>query len=269
MPREGKMTVSTTATLDDVADYWNRRPCNLRHSAKEVGTREYFDEVEARKYFVEPHIPGFAQFNRWRGKRVLEVGCGMGTDAVNFARAGADYSAVDLSDASLELARKRFEVFGLKGDLRRCNAEELSMVAPPRSFDLVYSFGVIHHTPNPAAVIREIRKIVKDDGEIRLMLYAKNSWKNVMIDGGFDQPEAQSGCPIAFTYTHDEVRDLLSQGGFEVSELWQDHIFPYVLEKYVQYEYQVQPWFKAMPEEMFRLLERNLGWHTLIVANPV
>ena len=66
--------------IDRVRDYWNARPCNLRHSPATVGTRQYFDEVEARKYFVEPHIPGFAQFQRWSGKRVLEIGCGLGTN---------------------------------------------------------------------------------------------------------------------------------------------------------------------------------------------
>ena len=75
--------------IDAVEAYWNARPCNVRHSPKPVGSREYFDEVEQRKHFVEYHIPGFAQFERWRGKRVLEVGCGIGTAAVNFARVAA------------------------------------------------------------------------------------------------------------------------------------------------------------------------------------
>jgi hypothetical protein len=101
------------------------------------------------------------------------------------------------------------------------------------------------------------------------MLYAKNSWKSIMIEGGFDQPEAQSGCQIAFTYTTDEVHDLLRQGSFEAVEISQDHIFPYVVEKYVHYEYEPQPWFKAMPENMFRHLERAMGWHLLVVARPV
>ena len=107
--------VNTVPTIETVAEYWNRRPCNLRHSPREIGSREYFDEVEERKYFVEPHIPAFADFPRWRGKRVLEIGCGIGTDAVSFARAGADYTGIELSEASLALARRRFALFGLRG----------------------------------------------------------------------------------------------------------------------------------------------------------
>lgn len=252
------------ADLSAVRDYWNRRPCNIRHSTAEVGTREYFDQVEARKYMVEPHIPGFAEFERWKGKRVLEIGCGLGTDATNFARAGADYTGLELSSASLDLTKKRFETFGLKGTFHLGNAEELTEIVPAQKFDLVYSFGVIHHTPHPERVMEAVKAYLKPESEFRLMLYAKNSWKNAMIAAGLDQPEAQSGCPIAFTYTPDEVRDLMK--GYDVFQIEQDHIFPYVVEKYVKYEYEFQPWFAAMPKEMFRALEKQLGWHLLIRA---
>ena len=85
-----------------------------------------------------------------------------------------------------------------------------------------------------------------------------------MIDAGFDQPEAQSGCPIAHTYAPDEARELLA--GLEILDMRQDHIFPYVIEKYVRHEYELQPWFKCMPVEMLRALERRFGWHQLIRA---
>ena len=97
-------------TIDQVRDYWNNRPCNIRHSTSPIGTKDYFDEVEARRYANEPHNYTFPEFERWRGLRVLEVGCGIGTDAVNFARNGAIYTGVDLSAESIKLARQRFEV---------------------------------------------------------------------------------------------------------------------------------------------------------------
>jgi SAM-dependent methyltransferase len=254
--------------IDDVKAYWDRRPCNVRHSPREMGTRQYYDEVEWRKYFVEPHIPRFANFNRWCGRRVLEIGCGIGTDGVNFARAGADYTGLDLSQTSLALAQKRFEVFGLNGRLCLGDAEHLSEVLPSRGFDLIYSFGVIHHTPNPRLVIAGAREVICPDGELRIMLYAKNSWKAMMIEAGIEQPEAQSGCPLATMYTREMIDDLVSDL-FTIVSVEQTHIFPYVVDKYVRYEYELEPWIAAMPKEAFAALERHLGWHYVIVAKPL
>src|SRR6266850_845793 len=126
------MTTESASAIDQVRAYWNRRPCNIRHSTKPVGSREYFNEVEARKYFVEPHIPGFAEFARWNGKKVLEIGCGIGTDTINFARHGALVTAVDLAEKSLEVARQRARVFGLENRIRfvQANAEELTLYVP-------------------------------------------------------------------------------------------------------------------------------------------
>ena len=195
-------------SIDSVIEFWDRRPCNIRHSAASFGSKQYFDEVEERKYFVESHIPNFADFSKWKNKRVLEIGCGIGTDAINFARAGAEVTVVECSSKSLEIAKKRFEVFGLKAEFVLIDAERLSEALPFRSFDLVYSFGVIHHTPHPDKVIEEIEKVIKLKGELRIMLYAKYSTKNFMIHLGLAQPEAQTGCPIAFTYTKQEILEL-------------------------------------------------------------
>src|SRR5919106_2012847 len=145
-----------------VRDFWNSRPCNIRHSPKPVGEQEYFDEVEARKYFVEPHIPRFAEFPRWTGKRVLEVGCGIGTDTINFARAGAEVTAVDLSERSLEIAQKRAQVYGLNNiTFVQSNVEDLTQSIAASLFDLVYSFGVIHHTPHPERALSQISAVLR------------------------------------------------------------------------------------------------------------
>src|SRR3954463_4934479 len=126
-------------SVEKVREYWNRRPCNIRHSQKPVGSKEYFDEVEARKYFVEPHIPAFAEFARWTGKKVLEIGCGIGTDTINFARNGAEVAVAELSDESMKVAKQRAEVFGLADRIQffNGNAEELSSFVPTEPYDLV------------------------------------------------------------------------------------------------------------------------------------
>jgi len=258
--------VAPYVSIDRVQAYWDARPCNIRHSPKPIGSKEYFDEVERRRYFVEPHIPRFAQFERWGGKKVLELGCGIGTDTISFARCGALVTAVDISENSLEIARERAKVFDLANRItfQQANIEELSKSVPLQCYDLVYAFGVIHHTPDPARAVACVREYMGPQSELRAMLYAANSWKRIMIDAGLDQPEAQFGCPVAFTYTEAEARDLLR--GFDVLEITQDHIFSYVIDKYRQHEYETVPWFAAMPPEMFHALKKSLGWHLLITA---
>ena len=250
-------------TIDDVRTYWDDRPCNVKHSKKEVGTKEYFDEVERKRYTAEPHIPSFAGFSNTKGKKVLEVGCGMATEGINYARAGASYTGTDLSIESLDLAKKRFKVYNNKGNFYLGNSEELSSFVPVETYDLIYSFGVIHHSPHPEKIISEIKKYMNKDSTLKIMLYASESWKNYMIEAGYDQPEAQYGCPIANTYTKDEVRKLLD--GFDVT-IEQYHIFPYQIEPYKRGEFVKQPWFEAMPDEIFEVLKKNLGWHLLITA---
>ena len=254
-------------TINDVRVYWDNRPCNVKHSKKEKGTIEYFDEVASKRYNAEPHIPVFVDFERWNGKRVLEIGCGMATEGINFAKFGAEYTGVDLSQQSLDLAKKRFEVYNEKGTLYHGNSEELSSFVPVKTYDLIYSFGVIHHSPNPSKIFDEIYKYTDENSVLKIMLYAKNSWKNYMIEAGHDQPEAQYGCPIANTYTKNEVKNLMSK--FEVTSIEQTHIFPYQIEPYKKGEFIKQPWFEAMPDDIFNVLKKNLGWHLLITARRV
>jgi SAM-dependent methyltransferase len=278
-PTTQRLVEPTKHSIGDVRDFWNRRPCNIRHSAREVGTKEYFDEVEERKYFVEPHIPAFAQFDRWRGKKVLEIGCGIGTDSVNFARAGADLTVVELSDVSLDLCRKRFATYGLEARFYNGNAEELSSFVPIEQYDLIYSFGVIHHSPHPERILAEVQKYGHNGTELRIMVYSRWSWKGLWIiltagKGAFWRAEelirinseAQPGSTVTHTYTFSGVRRLLS--GFDVAKIWKDHVFPYKVDKYVRYEYEWVWYLRWIPTPLFRWLEGRLGWHTMVIARP-
>lgn len=271
----------STRTIADVRRYWDARPCNIRHSPKQVGTREYFDEVEARKYFVEPHIPAFAEFERWNGKKVLEIGCGIGTDTIRFARAGAQVTAVDLSTESLAVARRRAAVFGLEDRItfHQVDAERLSEVVPVETYDLVYSFGVVHHTPHPRNVIGEIRKYMGPQSVLKMMVYHRYSHKVLWIllrygRGAFwkldelvaRHSEAQTGCPITYSYSRRTVRDLLE--GFTVESTRVDHIFPYRIPEYRRYEYRKVWYFAMLPNCVFRWLEKRVGWHLCVQATP-
>lgn len=267
--------------IASVRDYWNNRPCNIRHSTQPVGTKGYFDEVEARKYFVEPHIPAFANFPQWRGKRVLKIGCGIGTDTISFARHGAQVTTVDLSDKSMDLARTRAKVFGLEDRIRFCpgNAEELSAFVPVEPYDLIYSFGVIHHTPHPGAVLAQLRQYTHPGTVVKVMVYYKWTWKVgwILATEGRGQfwklddliaksSEAQTGCPITYTYSRKSGKAHVEQHGFKVTDVAVDHIFPYRIPEYVQYRYVREPYFAWMPPALFRAMEKRLGWHLCLTA---
>ena len=276
------MTGFETVPVEHVQAYWDARPCNLRHSPKPVGTREYFDEVEARKYRVEPHIPAFADFRRWRDQRVLEIGCGIGTDTINFARAGARVTAVDLSPKSLEIARARAERFGLSERIQfyRADAEQLAAAVPVEAYDLVYAFGVIHHSPHPDRILAQLRAYLRPGGVLKLMVYHRHSWKvaGIVLGTGRGRfwrlrelvarhSEAQSGCPVSYVYSRSEAIRLMESRGFNVSEVLIDHIFPYRIPDYVEYRYVKEWYFRWIPAGVFRQLEKALGWHLLITAH--
>jgi ubiquinone/menaquinone biosynthesis C-methylase UbiE len=209
------------------------------------------------------------------------VGCGIGTDSINFARAGAHLTAVDLSSESLRLAEQRADVMAVADRIRfiQANAEELTAAVTDGLYDLVYSFGVIHHTPRPDQALAEMRSLVAPGGTLKLMVYHRRSWKVFWIvaaqgRGRFwktdefvaTHSEAQTGCPVTFSYTRGEARELVEKSGFRVRELRVDHVFPYRIRDYVQYRYVREPYFRWMPEPLFRAFERRFGWHLLVSA---
>lgn len=173
MSRAAAAAVEPEALKRSVAEWWNARPCGSTVSGAEFASREFFDEVERHRYEQEPHISKLVDFPRWRGCKVLEVGCGMGTDLLQFARAGAEVTGVDLTPRAIEITSEHLRVYGYSGELRTADAEHLPFASD--SFDVVYSHGVLHHTPHTAAAIVEVHRVLKPGGAAMVMLYHKNS----------------------------------------------------------------------------------------------
>ena len=191
---------------------------------------------------------------------------------------------MDLSDESLRIAEQRANVMGVGDRIEfiQANAEELTASVSGEPFDLIYSFGVVHHTPRPDRALAEIRALAAPGATLKLMVYHRRSWKVLWIAvtqgrGRFWKTdelvamysEGQTGCPVTYTYTRREARELVERSGFRVKELSVDHVFPYRVRDYVQYRYVKEPYFRWMPAPLFRAFERRFGWHLLVTAEAV
>jgi SAM-dependent methyltransferase len=163
-----------SAQKDLVHDYWNRRSCGTDVARSLKFSREYFEEIEAYRYAKEPEIFSFAQFTRFHGRRVLEIGIGAGTDFLQWVRAGAQAHGVDLTEESIANVRERLAVYGLRAaEVRQADAEALPYAEG--TFDLVYSWGVLHHTPDTARALREAVRVLAPGGLAKVMLYNRRS----------------------------------------------------------------------------------------------
>lgn len=255
-------------------EQWGANPCGA-HVAREFafGTREYFDAIEDYRYKVyAPWMKELIGFDRYSGKRLLEVGCGTGTDSLQFARGGALFTGIDLTPRSIEIARKRFEVYRQQGDFRLSDAENLDF--PEQSFDVVYSFGVIHHTPDTERAAAEIHRVLKRGGKAIVMVYHRSSlyyWGGIILKRGLLRGELwkaspdelmsryvehteTGGRPLVKAYTRSEVRRMFSMFSdckVEVNQLTRQELG--VLGR-------------LMPENIFQWLARNFGWNLLITA---
>jgi len=194
-----------------VRAFWQTHPCGTKFSDAEIGTPEFFASLEAHRYRKEWHIPVAANFAATRGLKVLEIGCGMGTDGAQFAKAGADYTGIDLTEAAIELARKRFALSHLNGEFRVSDAENLDF--DDESFDLVYSHGVLHHTPDIAAAVSEIHRVLKPRGQAIVMLYHRGSYNyrigiRVLRRLGAGLLKSESGIKIVHRLTGEPVDSL-------------------------------------------------------------
>ncbi|HET6976794.1 MAG TPA: class I SAM-dependent methyltransferase [Pyrinomonadaceae bacterium] len=168
------MAESSSTLKDRVRAFWQDNPCGTKFADAPPGTRKFYELVEEHRYHKEWHIPAAAGFAQTKNLNVLEVGCGLGTDGAQFAMAGAIYTGIDLTDAAVDLARQRFELFQLPGTFRVADAEHLDF--PDNTFDIVYSHGVLHHTPDTAAAVREVHRVLRPGGKAIVMLYHRDSY---------------------------------------------------------------------------------------------
>ncbi len=159
-----------------VRSYWEKEPCGTAEEivggAKPL-SRKWFDKIEEFRNQVEPFIPDVVQFEKYRGKKILEIGVGAGSDHLRWAQAGARCNGVDLTEAAIKTTRKHLAYHGLKSNLRRIDAEKLPF--KDGSFDVVYSWGVIHHSEKPEVIVREIHRVLKPGGVFIGMFYGRYS----------------------------------------------------------------------------------------------
>jgi SAM-dependent methyltransferase len=205
-------SVSPLPSKNAVVDFWNAEPCGSRY----LGEKSEFEAHARARYQLEPHIFDFAGFTSARGLRVLEIGVGMGADYEQWLKAGAIASGLDLSGISLECARRRCELAGLVPTLNLADAENLPFVS--HSFDVVYSYGVMHHSHNPAKCLNETWRVLKPGGEARIMLYHHLSLTGIMLWLRFGLWRGQSirqcvyerlESPGTKTFTRIEVFELM------------------------------------------------------------
>lgn len=161
-----------------VRDFWEEASCGENLYLKDL-TKEGFLRQSQIRYQLEPYILDFAEFDKYRGKKVLEIGVGLGADHQRFAEAGAELWGIDLTQRAINHVLQRFQIMGLQSQLAAGDAENLTFAN--ETFDLVYSWGVIHVSPNTSKAAKEILRVLKRGGEFKVMIYHKYSFVGYML----------------------------------------------------------------------------------------
>lgn len=295
--------MSTNTNVDEVREFWNANPCQAELSTAD-DRRRYFQEISDKRYSKrEWHIPIVANFGAFRGRDVLEIGCSIATDGLEFAKAGANYTGVDLTPQGIELAKERFGLFGMRGRFEVANAEE-GLPFPDNSFDHVYSFGVIHHSPVPEKIVAEIHRVLRKGGTFTIMLYNRTSI-NYYVEIMFLRklfrycllPSFMPGLISAVTgfdrWKLEGHRKLLKEKKNMSKEEWismnTDGPFCPLARVYNEreaatlfktfgnvrqevWEFNVEHWSfigRAIPESTAKKIGRHWGWHRMIYGTKV
>ena len=269
-PRSSELGLDKPGLKEQIRDFWNADPCGSRY----LGDHADFEAHARARYQLEPHIPQFAGFAQSAGQRVLEVGVGMGADYLEWLKAGAQVTGVDLSSVSLEQAKRRCEIAGYEPDLRLSDAEHLPF--SDNTFDVVYSYGVMHHSPDTPHCIREALRVLKPGGALRIMIYHHPSLTGWMLwlRYGFLRGKSlrQSvhdylESPGTKSYTRDEAHEMLQ--GFEQVEFRQafspgDLLLNQPSARFQGWVYHII--WRLYPRFLVRTFAANLGLFLLISA---
>ena len=246
------------ATTDEVRQYWERHIHDLDITTHPVGSRGFFDDLDQYHFEKLHHLLRLVPFDGYRGKQVLEVGCGAGVDLVRFARGGAQVTGVDLAASAIDLAKANFAQQGLAGDLRVADGEQLPF--PDGTFDLVYAHGVVQYTANPRRLVEECRRVLAPGGHAIFQVYNRVSWLNglsKLMKVGLEHDDA----PVLLKFSIGEFRRLLE--GFREIRVVPER-FPVTSRlhggwKGAVYNGLFVGTFNALP----RPLVRRFGWHLL------
>lgn len=256
-------------------EQWSEDPCGATYAREaELGTREFFEEVERHRYKeYAPWMPAVMGFDRFKDARLLEIGCGMGTDLLQFARGGARCTGVDLTPRSIEITRHRFALYRMTGDFMLADGEHLPF--EDESFDVVYSNGVLHHTPDTERAVKEVRRVLRPGGIAKVMLYHRHSlnyWGEMILHRGLLRGELlrgssaqeimsryveyseHGGRPLVKVYSRREARALFARFREVTVEV----------EQMIRQELSL--FRHVIPESLFRRLRRQLGWNVIITA---
>ena len=193
--------------IDAIANYWNHRIHDLEMTEHPVGTKLFFDDLDDYRFDKLHYLPRLVDFAGFKGQRLLEVGCGIGTDLVRFAKGGARVTGVDLAQTAIDLARKNFELNGVSAEeLRVANGEALPYA--DASFDVAYGHGVIQYTSDAPQLIREMHRVLKPGGTAIFMVYNRVSWLNAMSKV-MKVPLEHEDAPVLKKYSIGEFKALL------------------------------------------------------------
>jgi ubiquinone/menaquinone biosynthesis C-methylase UbiE len=196
----------SAATITAIAAYWNEHIHDLEIATEPVGSAGFFRELDEYRFDKLRYLPQVVNFPSYRGKTLLEVGCGAGIDLVRFARAGAIVTGVDLAQVSIDLARQNFAQNGLEAELRVMNGEALDF--PDNSFDVVYAHGVLQYTADAAQMARELHRVLKPGGEAIVMVYNRYSWLNALSKLMKVDLEHEDA-PVLKKYSIGELQEIL------------------------------------------------------------